>query len=77
MTMPHIPARGLLARIRDALFAAERSAPEEQDTDALQQVTQWAWLPALSGVAVSGVTVAADHARSAREATVRGRAGLP
>ena len=72
MTTTHTPAGGLLATIRDALFAAECPASKEQDTDALQQVTQWAWLPALSGVAV-----AADQARSAREATFQSRADLP
>lgn len=61
-----------MARIRDsivdALFPAQPSTAE-QATDALREVTRWAWLPALSGVAVSG-----DHARRAHETAVRAAA---
>jgi hypothetical protein len=58
-----------MARIRnsvvDALFSSQPSTAE-QATDALREVTRWAWLPALSGIAVSG-----DHARRAHETAVR------
>jgi hypothetical protein len=58
-----------MARIRDsvldALFSGQPSSVE-QATDALREVTRWAWLPALSGVAVS-----ADHARGAHENAAR------
>jgi hypothetical protein len=51
----------------DALFAHHLPNTAEQATDALQQVTRWAWLPALSGVAVAG-----EHARRAHETVVGG-----
>jgi hypothetical protein len=54
--------------IVDALFPAQPSTAE-QAIDALHEVTRWAWLPALSGVAVSG-----DHARRAHETAVRAAA---
>jgi hypothetical protein len=47
----------------DALFA--HHLPDT--ADALQQVTPWAWLPALSGVAVAG-----EHARRAHETVAGG-----
>jgi hypothetical protein len=71
MTTTYVPARGLLGRLRrtlaDALFSGHFPGPAEEASDALQQVTRWAWLPALSGVAV-----AAEHARGAHE-TAAGR----
>jgi hypothetical protein len=61
----------LLARIRDtvvdALFFALRPGTVEQAGDALQEVTRWAWLPALSGIAIAG-----DHARTSHETAVGG-----
>lgn len=67
MTTTLAPARALLARLRDtvadALFLARLPATEEQAADALSEVTRWAWLPALSGIAVAG-----DHARKAHDA---------
>jgi hypothetical protein len=58
-----------MARLRDgvvdAMFSSQPSTAE-QATDALREVTRWAWLPALSGIAVSG-----DHARRAHETAVR------
>ena len=72
MTTTRTPAGWLLARIRDALLSPQCPASDDQATDALQQVTRWAWLPALSGIAV-----AVDGARSAHEAAVPGRADLP
>ena len=69
-------ARDLLGRIRhtlaDALFSRHFPDTAEEASDALQQVTRWAWLPALSGVAV-----AAEHARGAHETAVRGRPDQP
>ena len=66
------PARAL-ARLRDAvadaMFGARLPATEEQAADALSEVTRWAWLPALSGIAVS-----ADQARKSREAAAGGGA---
>jgi hypothetical protein len=66
MTTTYVPARELLGRIRrtlaDALFSGCFPGSAEEASDALQQVTRWAWLPALSGVAV-----AAEHARGAHE----------
>jgi hypothetical protein len=51
----------LLARMRAALADAVLLPPvpstTEQANDVLQEVTRWAWLPALSGVAVGS-----DHA---------------
>lgn len=51
----------LLTRMRaalaDALLLPPVPATAEQANDALQEVTRWAWLPPLSGVAIAG-----DHA---------------
>lgn len=73
MTTTLTPAKELLARLRDtvadALFLARLPATEEQATDALSEVTRWAWLPALSGIAVAG-----DHARKAHGAAAGGGA---
>ena len=73
MTTILTPARVLLERLRDtlaeALFPARLPATEEQAADALSEVTRWAWLPALSGIAVAG-----DHARKAHDATAGGGA---
>jgi hypothetical protein len=69
MTTTFTPAGGLLARIRDALFSPRSPGTAEQAADTLQDVTRWAWLPALSGVAV-----AADQARSAYETAGGGTA---
>lgn len=64
----------LLARIRNggirALFAHHLPDTAEHATDALQQVTRWAWLPALSGIAVAG-----EHARRAHETAAGGDPG--
>jgi hypothetical protein len=60
----------LLTRMRaalaDALFLPPVPATAEQANDALQEVTRWAWLPPLSGVAVAG-----DHALRTRGNTTR------
>lgn len=73
MTTTFTPARALLARLRDtvadALFRTRLPATEEQAADALSQVTRWAWLPALSGIAV-----AVDHARKAHDSAAGGAA---
>lgn len=50
------------AALADALLFPSVPATAEQATDVLQEVTRWAWLPALSGVAVGG-----DHARRTHE----------
>ncbi|MFJ5700120.1 hypothetical protein [Arthrobacter sp. NPDC093139] len=72
MTTTYLPARELLGRIRrtlaHALFSGHFSGSAEEASDALQQVTRWAWLPALSGVAVG-----AEHARGAHETGRRPR----
>ncbi|TSE18049.1 hypothetical protein B1A87_014540 [Arthrobacter sp. KBS0703] len=56
----------MLTRLRDtvadAWFLARLPTTEEQAADALSEVTRWAWLPALSGIAVAG-----DHARKAHQ----------
>ena len=56
----------LLTRMRaafaDAVLFPPVPATAEQASDALQEVTRWAWLPPLSGVAV-----AADHALRTHE----------
>ena len=55
----------LLTRMRtalaDALLFPPVPAAAEQANDVLQEVTRWAWLPALSGVAIGG-----DHALRTR-----------
>jgi hypothetical protein len=45
------------AALAESLLFPPVPATAEQANDALQEVTRWAWLPPLSGVAV-----AADHA---------------
>jgi len=73
MTTTLTPARALLTRLRDtvadALFLARLPATEAQAADALSEVTRWAWLPALSGIAVAG-----EHARKAHDAAPGGSA---
>lgn len=73
MTTILTPAKAMLARLRDtvadAFFLTGLPASEEQAADALSEVTRWAWLPALSGIAVAG-----DHARKAHGAAAGGGA---
>ncbi|MDQ0617086.1 hypothetical protein [Arthrobacter globiformis] len=56
MTMTEMLTR-MRAALAEALLFPPIPATAEQANDALQDVTRWAWLPPLSGVAV-----AADHA---------------
>ncbi|WP_395401672.1 hypothetical protein ACHMXB_00080 [Arthrobacter sp. UC242_113] len=56
MIMTEMLAR-MRAALAEALLLPPVPATAEQASDALQEVTRWAWLPPLSGVAV-----AADHA---------------
>ena len=56
MTITELLTR-MRAALADALLLPPVPATAEQANDALQEVTRWAWLPPLSGVAV-----AADHA---------------
>jgi hypothetical protein len=49
----------------DATPALSRPLIDGRSYAELADVTRWAWLPALSGVSLAG-----DHARKAHEATV-------
>ncbi|MFE5838087.1 hypothetical protein [Arthrobacter sp. NPDC056493] len=59
MTITELLSRARAA-LADALLLPPVPATAEQANDALQEVTRWAWLPPLSGVAVAG-----DHALTA------------
>ncbi|MFE4541314.1 hypothetical protein [Arthrobacter sp. NPDC056727] len=52
MTMTEFLTR-MRAALAEALFFPPVPATAEQANDALQDVTRWAWLPPLSGVAVA------------------------
>ena len=72
MTTTLTPAKALVRlrdAVADALFLARLPATEAQTADALSEVTRWAWLPALSGIAVAG-----EHARKAHDAAPGGSA---
>ncbi|MFC9351308.1 hypothetical protein [Arthrobacter sp. NPDC057013] len=62
----------LLTRVRaalaDALFFPPVPDTAGQANDALQEVTRWAWLPPLSGVAVAEDRALRTHENSAAKA---------
>jgi len=61
MTMTEMLTR-MRTALAEALFFPMYPPSAEHASDALQEVTRWAWLPPLSGVAV-----AADAAYNTRE----------
>lgn len=63
MTITEFLSR-MRAALAEALFFPPVPATAEQANDDLQEVTRWAWLPPLSGVAV-----AADHGFTTHENT--------
>lgn len=62
----------LLTRVRaalaDALFFPPVHGTAGQANDALQEVTRWAWLPPLSGVAVAEDRALRTHENAAAHA---------
>jgi hypothetical protein len=57
------------AALAEALLLPPVPATAEQANDALQEVTRWAWLPALSGVAVGGDHALRMHGNTAGQPT--------
>ena len=64
MTITELLTR-MRAALADALLFPPVPATAEQANDVLQEVTRWAWLPALSGVAVGGNHALRTHGNAA------------
>jgi hypothetical protein len=67
MTITELLTR-MRAALADALLFPPVPATAEQASDALQEVTRWAWLPPLSGVAFGGDHVLRTHGNAASQA---------
>ena len=67
MTITELLTR-MHAALADALFFPPAPATAEQASDALQEVTRWAWLPPLSGVAVGADHALRTHGNAASQA---------
>ncbi|HJV98805.1 MAG TPA: hypothetical protein VJ617_06910 [Arthrobacter sp.] len=61
----------LLASVRSWLADVFFCDSVDQAADAMADATRWGWLPALSGVAISGDHARAAHGSGAPESTGR------
>jgi hypothetical protein len=66
MTITELLTR-MRAALADALLFSPVPSTTEQANDVLQEVTRWAWLPALSGVAIGGDHALRTHGNAAVE----------